>query len=511
MTSRRETFFLTAAFLAGAALLFLNLNGVVYLSQDEARPFTLLESGQLIYLLSHPFYALTFRQDTVFYLVAFLNLLSLVLFYILCRIALGRKEALWASWVYAVLPYRIEYSRLLFPGSFMEPFFILMILCFWLAASRRDSRWMWGAGVTAACTFLIHGMAYALIAASFAGLLWLGASDRRPFSAREWLSFFLRFTLGFSALFLLAVAVLKYAYQYDYAHYFLQFFHGTAKFRNAFKNEPFDYLAGIFTRVASSPAGGFAAVAMALSIAALVFLFFKKRERGHGFFLILAFTGAGILFGMSCLGFNAVFDRHFVWLVFFFSISAGVAAARLPDLLRGKAKLVPGAVFAVFILVCLWQSSLIVRETFKITDITSFLKKNHVEKKKLLTSWNIYEAGDRGGATLVPLYLSKKDVHADDLWYTHDVKYSIGWPLIYQGYRAGLCEYILTSGIDFRVGMGDKEPMLAHVTPVASWEHPYSAFAHRSFSQPGTDYKIRLYRLSDIFSVKNYLEMKKAR
>ena len=492
-----DTISLVLALLAGGLFLFSNLHGVIYLAEDEARPFTLLSSGQLMFFLGHPVYERFHTQASVFYLAAFLNFASIPLFYMICRAAFGRGAAAFSVLFYAAYPFRVDYARMLFPASFMEPFFLLAILfCYW-GLSRRESWWMTGAGASLALAFFVHYMAYVMIAGMGLAVLYF----RRPFI------FILKMVFGFLAAFFLAVKILSVKYRYDFYHYFWDFFHGTKEFKNNFRFEEFKYLLHVFSWAKASVFHLSLTAAVLASISFMVFLFFKKRDAAKGFFLITYSAGAGMLFLMSCLGRNPVYDRHFVWLVSFYCLSLGVTATAWVESSSGIRRRLVIVLFLSAVGACAWESGGIVRETFSIDPITAWLKVNQIEKKSILTTWKIAEPGDLGRPSLVPSYVPDR-FRTDPMWYVHE-SLKIAWPAVYRAYRMGLCQYLLTSGIDdMKVGLGQNDFVLQNVQPIASWPHPYSVFSKRGFYSPGTSWNISLYRLSDVFSRENSIRIK---
>ena len=506
--SRTDLFLFLLATLAGGWLLFSNLNGIIYLSEDEARPFQLMTSGQLMYLLSHPFFLLFHTQASVFYLVAFLNFLSLILFYVLCRVSVGEKIAGFSSLIYAVFPLRIDYARMLYPASYMEVFFLLAVLFSYLGLSRRQSWWMFGAGASLACVFLIHYMGYALIAGVVLGCAGFWFFQRESFRQKRPVFFLLKGIFGFLVFFLAVVLILKWCYRYDFYSTIWNFSHEAGVYKERFSSGvsyPIDFFSRITSSVFNSTLIFIAFVATIMT----VYFFLKKRDMALGFFILVYISAASILFFLSTAGFHLLFERHFIWLISFLCLAMGAVVVAWADRLGRNARYGLITIFMVGIGISFFQSYLVVKETFGIHQITATLRENDIEKKSLLTFWKLYEPGDTKSSSLIPLYVSKSLIESDPMWHMH-AKFTIAWPDIYKAYRMRLCDHILTSGIDvLRAEVGTGDPMLKNVQPVASWRHPYSEFSHRGFYYPGSDWRIGLYRLSDVFSPENFEKMKK--
>ncbi|MBF0253801.1 MAG: glycosyltransferase family 39 protein, partial [Candidatus Omnitrophica bacterium] len=176
---------LAFAFVAGVFLHFSNLHGAIYLAEDEARSFTLMSSGPLMYLMSHPIYTIFREQSAVFYLAGTLGALSILWLWMFARTLFGGRWAAWAALLYALWPNRINFDRTLQPSVFVEFFFLLALWLSALAATRRRGRliFWFAAGGSLAFALYTHHFSYALIlgiyAAAVPGALLGDAGSRR--------------------------------------------------------------------------------------------------------------------------------------------------------------------------------------------------------------------------------------------------------------------------------------------------------------------------------------------
>ncbi len=499
---------LAVALILGGILLFFNLHGAVYLNEDEARPFTLMSSGQLMYLmnsLANPRFS---PEDSAFYFAAGLSFLSIVLFYGVGRISFGRHIAAWAALVYAVHPLRIEYARTLFPAVFMEPYALLAILFCYLGISRRQSWWMLGAGASLAAAFLVHYMAYVLILGLTAVSVYFLLIRRENFSARFVFFFFLKFASGFLGVFFTMIQILKKVYQQDYFSLLRGYYDSLPSHKVEF--QALTYLKDLFLRTTGSASSFLITAVVAASVLWMAILFFKKRSFPHGFFLILTFVAAGFFMWMALLGKHSIYDRYLVWMVLFYSLCVGVTVSWALDFLGRRGRWILTLLFFAWVGICIFESNRIVHETFSLDPVRAWIRENQIPKNLILTNWHIREAGDTKARSMIPVSAAGSERSGDPVWFLH-VKPRIAWPVIYRAYQKGLCGYILTSGLDdLYVDLGDKDTMLKNVKPLKVWPHPYSAMPHRSFYRPGTLYELRCYKLSDVFSRENFLAMKQS-
>lgn len=496
---------LAAAAALSAFLLFSNLRGVIYLSEDEARPFVLLSSGQLLYLIGRPVFDVFRTQESVFYLVAALNFLSLFVFYALARRAFGRGAALLAALAYAVFPLRIEYARLLYPAGFMELFFVSALYFAYRAVEEDRPVWMIPAGAFTALAFFAHYMAYALAAGlAFACVLvWTGKRTAPSRCAVH----VARAALGFAAVLGALYAVLKVFHHYDFFEAFVNFRHDSPYYQE--KGQAAGYLAGIVSHTLHSPFE--LAMALAVSISAV----FGAREifcRGRGAFFAGVLFAAGTLLVVSAVGGqHLLYGRHWPWAASLLSLGFGAGAVRLGAKLSLRARAAALAVFALWAAAAFYQSLGIVRQTFHITEINAWLRAHDVSRGEILTSWKLREKSETGDMRPLPVYSPEKISTENPSW-LKTARLRIAWPAVYEAYRRAGARYVITSGLDeLRCGTGqDDDPLLKGVEPLASWPHPYSSMESRSFYRPGTHYTIRVYRLSDVFSPENYRRLREA-
>lgn len=495
-------FILAAAFILGAYLHFANWHGAIYLDEDEARPFTLMSSGPLIYLMSRPVYNLFRVQESVFYFVSLLGFISVFLFYRCVRLVFDEKLAIFSVLFYALWPLRINYARTLFPAPFIEFGFMLTFFCLLQALVREKRILFVAAGALAAAMLFVHVYAYALCVGLFT-VIWVWPGKQRVKNS----AFFIGGAL--TGGFFLQALFYKIGNGYDYIRNTLYF----GKTTSMFTKFPLKPLMELGDRISHSPQAML--VSAVAFIGAFLFLFsvIRSKDRRQMAFLAIYGVGAVIFSLLGLLNVHTLYERHFVWLSSWMALGSAYWLGRMK---LGKV-LMAGFATLLFI-----ESFFIVRETFKISALRDQLQMQGIKNEEILTSWwQIVDTRLNSKTTRIvssiPGFFSKVGVdsgyplfaNADGLY---GVRYVIDWNSIYTAYKRNLCAYILTSGLNLRAQIGFREEILKHVKPVAVWPHPYAAFTRRPYHEtnPHT-YEIALYKLSDIFSPQNVTALKQER
>jgi len=97
----------------------------------------------------------------------------------------------------------------------------------------------------------------------------------------------------------------------------------------------------------------------------------------------------------------------------------------------------------------------------------------------------------------VPMTLHEK-------WEKTDHRYQIIWPIVHDYYRQGRVFYIAPSGIGGYFNLEADDIHFKGVSPLKTWEHPYSKFKYRfpqrEKPENSSGHAINMYKLSDIFN-----------
>lgn len=491
---------LTLAFV----LHFRNLEGVVYLDEDEARSFALLSSGPLMFLMGSPIYALFRAQSAVFYIAATAGFLSIVLFYLLCRLIFEDKRlCVYAAIFYALWPLRLNYARTLFPSVYIEFYFLLAFI--FLSLSLKKGRpWLsFFSGVFSSAVLFTHSFGYAMIA----GLL---TSIGTYFLLEEGLIHALkrapRYIFFYGTGFLITTLAVEYffriAYGYSCIEKLMPF--GAIAFQWAKRLSFSTILRGMYSSNVSA----------ALFIFLLVILFyagvraFIEKKKPWLFFFTPCIIGAGGFLAAGFLKVHTVYERHLVWPGLFFCAAAadiylGLRVSNERSIKIGALVLL-GTIWGAF----LYMDLKITEQTFKVTPIRLWLRERHIENNEIATSWwQINARGDRNATRHIPTVVGERTKEEPGFWMYVDggklqyLRYEIVWPLLYALYKTGQVKYLISSGISLRESLGKYDAVLKQTKPIKVWPHPYTSMTLRPYCHT-KDSEIALYRLEDIFNSK---------
>ncbi len=485
-----------AIFLIGIYLNFRNLWGAVYLDEDEARAFTLLNSGPMLYLICNPFFVVFYAEHGAFYAAALIGVLGMYLFYRLIEELAGRRVAVFSVAFYAIFPMRLNFARSLYPQVFIDFFFLLLLLIFVHALRRGRRSLLIVCGVLTACLVYVHPSTYALIAGFI--FAWLAAwrMEKHAWDIGELTCWGLRYILGLAAGYFFLERLLLWI---DPRYCFTERLLWLVKYEHAEAlssgNNLVPFLRTLWSEITFSPVSIFRSICV---IAATVFTAVaavRLRKRKLLFILTLSLVTLTIFFADVLRGSHEVRIRHFSWLTFPISLMLGFACA---DLLKNPTawkKWLVGAGMSVFLFTSLFDSYMVTTEVFKTKDIEDWLISNHFTAG-MLTFLHFYR---------IPYNLPPVTRHPS--WKQQSQKYQIIWPLVYQAYLRGKCKYIVPSGMSANATLAEGDVMFQYLPPEKSWVHPYSLFKYRIFGlktrRPEAPLLIRFYRLEDVFSSSN--------
>lgn len=490
--------------MAGFYLHFSNLQGAVYLAEDEARPFALLSSGPLMYLMGRPIYEIFREQSAVFYLCGALGFLSIPLFALTARILAGPAVAAAAVWLFAVWPLRINYARTLFPSVFVEFFFLLSLLCLTVGLRRRNFVWPFAAGCFAALIFFVHSYGYALIGGLFLFVVACVPLHRRlEVPGNAWSRPALFVFAGILTSALMYGALYLFFDKYDY----LQMTFGFQDYTKLWSVYEIGMFEMLFRQMTHPP---LSAILNLSSLAGLVWIIFRvagKRDMRLLLFAVPFLSGLSALVIFTVLKTHTLYDRHCVWLIPLGAV--GIAGALDALKRRGGWKFEWPARVAMVALVAVMaaDSYAVTRETFSVLPVRNWLREHGIVNRQVITAWWQINARDIPGPTIrVPGGLMQVSTGDSASWQIGEsgrkaLHYRINWTAVLDAYQKSGRRYLLTSGIDLQASLGSDEPLLAHVEPLQSWPHPYAIFKRRPYAH--AQRTIRLYDLRDVFSRKN--------
>jgi hypothetical protein len=498
---KKTTVIVIVAILAGIFLHFRNLDNAVYLSEDEARAFALMNSGPLIYLICAPALAVTERESTAFYVAAALGLACILLFFALCRLLFGETLAAYAVLCYAVFPYRINYSRMLYPPVFIDFFVLLLLVSFWYSILKRKPAVMALAGVFSAALLYVHPFSYSILFGLLVASLFLWSAQKERMRPREAFRFVGFYTIGFFFGYLLLERILLMIDPaYAYTAYLFQFGQHEKEAIRSSTNNLIPFFITLWNIVTFSMMDILRALCVVSALAVTAVLAFRRRDVRVMFLIILACAAVSIFMCMTMLRFHEIRDRHFIWLCPLLSVCLAYTVLQMRKKKQAAVRSVVAACGLFFLGTSVFYSYRVTEETFKTVHIQKWLADNHIRKSEVVTCLHLAAPGDREVVSLPP-------VKEHPSWTITNQKFQIIWPLIWRAYNMGTIKYIIPSGVSSNANLADGDPMLAHVKPVQSWIHPYSAFKYRFFdNRPKKGDPIRwinVYRLNDVFSAGN--------
>jgi len=509
----RLSIILLVIFAVAAILHFRNFYEVGYLSLDEARAFTLRPSGPMIFLLCRPIYAIFLTKSSVFYVAAFFGFMSVIIFYRICRLLFDKKFSVLATLFFAFFPFRINFTRHLYPAVFVNFFLLLLILTLLYSILRRKPPILIASGAFSTILFFIHPSVYSMhfgIGVSLLCLWWIKGS-RSQIGIRYILRSLKNYIIGAIGTYVLLEAILFFANNgYSYTKQIFFYHDHVASYLSQEGNMIVNFISTFFKEMTYSARTILRSLFVVAALTATVILAFKEKKKELLFFIIAAVAGVGILFAVASLDVHAVACRHFVWLCPLFSVAI---ASFVTSLMYNHKIVVKKLILlcaAAFIISSLWESYMVTEETFRVDGIKEWLKENNIDKGKVITYLKLYSPGDTTGVTKPPI---TSDVPLGHLNYTP----KLIWKPIYHAHRLGKLEYIIPSGMGPNSRLAQGDIMLKNVKPMKSWVHPYANFKYRFFgrklkmSKPSKpeDF-ISVYSLRDVFSADNFKALKKS-
>jgi len=480
--TRTEKLFLVLVGILGLFLHFRNLSGAIYLNEDEARFFSLLSSGQLLYLLGNPVYLFCgHSQTSVFYLTAAVGLADIGLAYLALRSFFGSRQSAIGALLYALMPFRVNYARTLFPSAYIDLFFLSAL--WFCVKGLREKRALpiVVSGALSACMIFSNYSSFG----AYAGLAIAGLvrPNQAPYNRMTRKRFLTAFLSGSIALYAVLDLVLR---KVEPGYSLIGKMHSFAVSTVM--------LTGQYFRTKFNPSRLTLIVPAIVLVLAVygILRFLRKRSSESYFFVSVAAVGSLVFLG-SWTCFYGFYPRHFTWLAVFIAAGAAVFFDRVISAKRGWRVAGTGLLCAL-VLLLFSQSYRITQETFTVEPIRQWLEKERIPRGQVLTFWwQINRFNDKDVSSLIPGQIYPYSSHVQ--------KFLINWEAVYGAYRKGLCRYLITSGIGLRSTVG-AEPILESAKPLAVWPHPYRTFRHRPYREmPAVP--IRIYDLKDVFSDSN--------
>ncbi len=490
---------------------FRNLFGASYVNSDEARAFSFLSTGPLITLLNRPFFLLTKRIDIAFYVSSFFGFSNIIIFYLILKKLFDRTTVFLALCSYAFFPFRINFARTLLPAVYTEFFFLLFLFFTIKSLLKRNAKLMILVGVFSALQLFAHFFTYSLLFGTWVSIFCLPYINKEKINYTLYL---LNYFIGFILSCIILEAILFFvADGYTYIQKIL-LISGTPHVKGYLETDAFrqEYWFGLFDTLLYTVTHSlynilrfiFVVGACLASIIDIV----KNRKPWYLFFLIHLIAAVSIFLLLGYLTFHATVERHFVWI----SIPISLFIANTISGFLNKRNMVIRNIiiftFLAFTVSSIIRSYQVSEEMFKPTIITSWLDKNNIAKREVMTNFNFHtvkDAKENNFSMRIPGgYLSKSYA---------DIDYKIHWPLVYKAYLQKRIKYFIDSGIGRNVYIGENDIMLKNVKPIHSLEHPISKFQYRFFRKDGwrngMHQMIHIYRMQDIFSKENLLYVAK--
>ncbi|MDD3151239.1 MAG: glycosyltransferase family 39 protein [Candidatus Gastranaerophilales bacterium] len=463
---------------------------------DESRAFTMLTTGPLIYLICRPVYQFFVTQQSVFYFVSVLACINIVLFYFISRYFLKKNDSFWALAFYVFFPFRINYSRLLYPSVFVDFFFLIGVLILIYAIRKKKPLLFFPLGVLTSLLFAIHPYVYHILFGLVFSLVYLFFSKKKPVSNRKIILFSFFYFLGiFLALFSLNEVFSLFRSDYNYLRKLVVA--KNAGVEVFCQTEIKSFFSNFFRAIIKSPFSIFRAVFVFLMIFFSLNRKVLARSPRLKYAVVSLVSSLGLFFVMVVLKQHVIRYRHFVWLC------PGICllmANSLSFFLEQKAKIIKNIflIFSIcFIALSFHESYLLTKETFRLTMVESWLNKKNIKYSSVLSGFQLFDSKNKKVSFFLPVY------------YDQDRAY-IHWATVYKAYRAGLSKYLIPSGRGVYEKIYKDDPFLQNVNPVIEWIHPFSQFEKRIFPEGCVDdltkeyYYIKVYNLDEVFSPGNF-------
>ncbi|OQX81026.1 MAG: hypothetical protein B6D56_03655 [Candidatus Omnitrophica bacterium 4484_70.1] len=497
-------FLLILSLIVGAFLHFRNLNEAVYLDPDEARAFTILSSGPLIYLICRPIYKLFLTESSVFVWAGVLGFLCIIFFIFICRLSFDKKIVAYATFFYTIFPFRINYARRLYPAIFVDFFFLLLLLSL-IYSILKNKIWMVTiSGFLSSALIFIHPFTYCILWGIIVSLSYFWYKKREKIKVREAFKFSLLYFLGFIiGFFILERIFMEIKPGYIYSQQLFNFHKSVLLRVEGEGNNLASFFITLFKTMVASPTDLFRSTFVISAVLFSIFYLFKKKEKENLllYFIILTISGVGIFIIMAGLDLHKVRYRHFIWLSPTFSLCIAYFIKTNLQSSNMIRKIIIILATVIFVFTSFFESYMVTEETFKMDKIKKWLKDNNIKKNEILTFLHLYSPGDKVGCSLPPVGKAPSYTPSNE-------KYLIIWPLVYRAYTLGLCKYIIPSGIGAHAHLEEDDVILKNVRPLVSWPHPYYKFKYRFFGskvREPTPLFINFYRLKDVFSKENFL------
>lgn len=491
--------FLIIIFLSSFYLHFRNLEGTAHTQPDEERAFALLSTGPLIYLMCRPIYDIFGQEDIVFYFVSLLGFINIFLFYYLTKKLFKDKISIYATLFYSVFPMRINYSRYLYPGIFLDFFFLnLLISLYW--GINKNRLFFILTGVFIVFLIYTHMSVYSLLFGLCIGVGILCFYYK--VSLKRFLIDFLFIILG-CVISIIFLEIILHNHQKGYFFLGKIFLWKDNIKKVVVEGELKWFFKNIIFLIKSSYFNVFRTIFVLLGAFIFTWNNIKNKNIIGIVTTIVLIIGVGVFLLNTWLGSHIIRDRHFVWLCAFLSLSLGYLIV--------WAKGIKSKIFRYSILFCgllFWLSSfytsyLVSEENFNILSIRKYLQENNIELNKIATNLvslgAFYKKGDQ--PYLIPTLFDK-----------NKERYYINWSVLFFYYLRGEIKYIVPSGLGLHAYLYCQDPLLKFIQPQKKWLHPDSYFRHRIFIEGGSSRNkecgnetlfISLYNLDDVFSDKN--------
>jgi len=468
---------------------FYGLPGAGFVDPDESRalhPFSswIFVRNPLFNLFYKiPLFLFGAGQDTALMTTAFLGVLNIAAVFWIGRALFDARTGSVAAFIFAFSGIHVHFSRTGYAVQ-MQVLMLLQAFGCWVGMLRSRGRLGWAAGFG-----ILNGLAFLTYVPSvFAVMAAFGLTPFVMAAQKEPLGRILRVSVvalgSFAAVVLMNEIAGRLLFDVSYFSGLRDYQRKTAfDCAQAWARHGAE-LKGRAVRLWLYYSGPLQAAVLAAGVIyAMIHSVLKKSRRA---LLLCAFTGvcAAPLALSMMSGFHLPMVRRMLFLVPFCS----VAAALMIGALRAKAGRVPAAALLVLLFVFFVPKAVrIHQETFRIRPIIEWFHERDIRLNRVVTSLKWLSDGDLHAVRPVPLYRSAE---------TGLRTSRIAWPDLHRMRKKSRVRYLLTSGLGSQSEIGQDDPVLRGLTPLASWTHPC---AKRKLSGKKTWQDFRVFDLREIF------------
>lgn len=490
--NKLATFILAASLLSGGYVRVWGLSEGIFLWTDEYR--TILDFNKRV-LATGPFLNFVYKipmliwgrsQHIALYTTAFWGILSILTVFFVGKTLFNDKVGCYAAFLFSLLAAHVKYSRTGFSVVFQTFLLLIAFLLLVFYFKNEKTRFIIFTGVILGLAFLVYVPSYAAIASCFFLIPIIlksrGFSSKKIFAAAA--------LLGITAL--MVIFLCEIVGRINTSSYFVELSRYKLK-AHRFAIETagkFNFSAPFAAFIEIARYGGIVQLwLMIIGILYCTITWFFKRNRW--LFLLLGFIYGSflVLYVMSLFAFHTIYLRRIVYLIPFLCICFSYLIYHV-ELITCKYFAV--IILAVFSFLSFPKCSQLIKNTYTLRPITSWLEKQNISKDEILSALDLSEEG----SGLAPINIPLKYFYSN----------KINWEKVKTLYSRKTVRYILipglfTPGQRHRPLIGKDDPVLEKTKPVKTWIHPYNV--NNKIIRPGSFainvQHFAIYDLEEIF------------